>query len=352
MIMSTINVSARSSIATSNYYFKTEKVTTGTGYGDSAYGNVGSSDSDAASSVRDKRRMLLVCKNGNNSVGSNIISDSVVDAAKKYGDFLHSQRTKSNETSNNLQKLKYHFKNLSSKIVSSKSSFSARQVVNQAKREIQSLKRAKQSGKYDDEEIEAAITHAKAMERIARKKVKHLEEEEMQRAGKNPCMGSEIQEEDKDKNDNEIRDIENPEENIGSTEKLDSLENLDYSANMVNSDSIMNSENIVNSDSIEKLLNEFAEEFTDEMKDLLEELGLEDLTKDMVGGTTDIDPEDIKALKIKHRNAEMKEIVKADCEYLKTTFEHLENIAENSAAVSSGVDSTGTYGGSVIDVSV
>ena len=35
---------------------------------------------------------------------------------------------------------------------------------------------------YDSEEIEAAISHAKAIERVAKKKVRHLEEEELAKA--------------------------------------------------------------------------------------------------------------------------------------------------------------------------
>ena len=37
-----------------------------------------------------------------------------------------------------------------------------------------------------------------------------------------------------------------------------------------------------------------------------------------------MDPADLKEMKIKHRNREMKEIVKADNEYLKAYFKYLE----------------------------
>lgn len=42
-----------------------------------------------------------------------------------------------------------------------------------------------------------------------------------------------------------------------------------------------------------------------------------------------MDPADLKMMKIKHRNKEMKDIVKADAEYLKAVFNHLEKMKDN-----------------------
>ena len=56
---------------------------------------------------------------------------------------------------------------------------------------------------------------------------------------------------------------------------------------------------------------------------LLEEIGLEQLS-DTAASSGDMDPEDLKMMKIKHRNKEMKDIVKADAEYLKAVFDNLE----------------------------
>ena len=46
-------------------------------------------------------------------------------------------------------------------------------------------------------------------------------------------------------------------------------------------------------------------------------MGLEETTESVY----DLEPDDIKAMKIKHRNSEMKDIVKADTNYLKVIFE-------------------------------
>ena len=50
----------------------------------------------------------------------------------------------------------------------------------------------------------------------------------------------------------------------------------------------------------------------------------------------DIDPADLKMMKIKHRNKEMKEIVKADAEYLKAVFGRLEKMKDNPVIPSGG----------------
>ena len=126
---------------------------------------------------------------------TNSFFDSYMSNMQKYSELLRTQRTKAKDVSGKLKKLKYHYKDISSKIMRSKTSAMARQVVSQAKREVLRLKREKQSGKYDSEEIDAAIVHAKAMERIARKKMKHLEEEEMAKACGGLCADSQISDE-------------------------------------------------------------------------------------------------------------------------------------------------------------
>jgi transcription antitermination factor NusG len=114
-----------------------------------------------------------------NSLGQ----ESIVTSTLSYSEALRNQRQQTKNTTLALKKLKYQFKNISSKILRSKTSQAAKQAAGQARREVLRLKRQKQSGNYDDEEIEAAINHAKAMERVAKKKAKHLEEEEMANLG-------------------------------------------------------------------------------------------------------------------------------------------------------------------------
>ncbi|MBR4573697.1 MAG: hypothetical protein IKO16_02190 [Lachnospiraceae bacterium] len=235
---------------------------------------------------------------------------SVIDGMKLYSMALKKARQTSKNTDLEKKKLKYSFKKISSKIISSKTSTSAREAVSQAKREVEKLKKAARTGKYDPEEIQAALDHAKAMERIARKKVKHLEEEEMARrcsqgsgGGNTPAVDTEGLDDKKDPVREEIDGIRKELKEID-----DRAENEEY----------IESENVTN---------EMIDTITDGMEEMLDAIEeLNDLLNELTQNVTDMDPEDIRSMEIKHRNKEMKEITKADAEYLKAMFEHYEQI--------------------------
>lgn len=307
-------------------------------------------------SIRENLRALAENKPATNR-NQQISNNSILNNIRDYGNSIRAQRLNNQSTSNNLKKLKYHFKSIASKIVRSKTSASARQVVGQAKREIIRLKREKQSGKYSDEELDAAITHAKAMERIARKKVKHLEEEEMAKATGGPCADREIEEEEIRDREKEAYDkLEEAEEMEQSAADelygeesyldeyaLEDLEVLDpemLEMYMDMSDSLDSME-VIMSD-MEELTSELMDEFAQSMQDMLEEMGLDEISDGAIARKGDMDPADLKAMKIKHRNKEMKEIVKADAEYLKVIFDQLEK------ARSGGTSAMPTTGGGIV----
>lgn len=248
-------------------------------------------------------------------------SDAMFSSSQSYGESLRTQRQLAKDTSLKLKKLKYQFKNISSKILRSKTSAAARQVVGQARREVLRLKREKQSGNYDKEEMEAAIEHAKAMERIAKKKVKHLEEEEMAKASGGPCA------------DNLVEEKENVSEDTRCEEEIADGETADGESS---------GQEVQTKADMEALMMEMFDEFSDGMMEMLREMGLEELTDSLLSEKGDMDPADLKAMKIKHRNKEMKDIVKADAEYLKAVFERLEKSKEspvipgNSGGISLG----------------
>ena len=73
----------------------------------------------------------------------------------------------------------YNYKTVASKIQRAKTSISAGQAVLAAKRETLKIKRKISSGDGDPEELQFALTHAKRLEMVARKKKHHLELEEM-----------------------------------------------------------------------------------------------------------------------------------------------------------------------------
>lgn len=91
------------------------------------------------------------------------------------------------------KRLNYNFKSISTQIMLSKTSVAAGKAITKARGTIASLLRKMNSGDYDDKEIELAVIHAKKMERIARKRVKHLkQEEEIERKGSTSEMEQEL----------------------------------------------------------------------------------------------------------------------------------------------------------------
>lgn len=282
------------------------------------------------SSVTDIRRMLARDdRNGQMQSANSWSQDSIVTSSLSYSESLRNQRQQTKNTTLALKKLKYQFKNISSKILRSKTSQAAKQAAGQARREVLRLKRQKQSGNYDDDEIEAAINHAKAMERVAKKKAKHLEEEEMAKAaggiwqGEKVCTDEEERTSETDQNTDPKAEEELPCEASDAQSDMD-LEKYDY----LQLDQFL----LQTSDLMAEMsdfTSEMMQELSDSMRDVMEEMGIDDLSDTMLSVKKDIDPADLKMMKIKHRNKEMKEIVKADAEYLKAVFDRLEKMKDN-----------------------
>ena len=311
------------------------------------------------SSVTDIRRMLSRNSQSTQTQAANSWGqDSIVTSSLSYSESLRNQRQQTKNTTLALKKLKYQFKNISSKILRSKTSQAAKQAAGQARREVLRLKRQKQSGNYDDDEIQAAIDHAKAMERVAKKKAKHLEEEELAKAAGGICQGDRISEEEtKDVQDAEAENAQNEEEMSaeGSADEVSGdLSAYEYAADSYDiSDYIdlgMDEFYAQAGDFMSEMsdfTSEMMQEMSDSLRDLMEEMGLDVEADTVVSVNREMDPADLKMMKIKHRNKEMKDIVKADAEYLKAVFDHLEKMKDNvviptgnAGAVSSGMTGT------------
>ena len=293
------------------------------------------------SSVTDIRRMLSRNSQSTQTQAANSWGqDSIVTSTLSYSESLRNQRQQTKNTTLALKKLKYQFKNISSKILRSKTSQAAKQAAGQARREVLRLKRQKQSGNYDDDEIQAAIDHAKAMERVAKKKAKHLEEEELAKAAGGICQGDRISEEEtKDVQDAEAENAQNEEEMSaeGSADEVSGdLSAYEYAADSYDiSDYIdlgMDEFYAQAGDFMSEMsdfTSEMMQEMSDSLRDLMEEMGLDVEADTVVSVNREMDPADLKMMKIKHRNKEMKDIVKADAEYLKAVFNHLEKMKDN-----------------------
>ncbi len=309
----------------------------------SANGIFGQQNNTTASknSVSDIKRMLARDSRSTQTQAANSLGQkSIVTSTLSYSEALRNQRQQTKNTTLALKKLKYQFKNISSKILRSKTSQAAKQAAGQARREVLRLKRQKQSGNYDDDEIQAAIDHAKAMERVAKKKAKHLEEEELAKAAGGICQGDRISEEEtKDVQDAEAENAQNEEEMSaeGSADEVSGdLSAYEYAADSYDiSDYIdlgMDEFYAQAGDFMSEMsdfTSEMMQEMSDSLRDLMEEMGLDVEADTVVSVNREMDPADLKMMKIKHRNKEMKDIVKADAEYLKAVFDHLEKMKDN-----------------------
>jgi hypothetical protein len=165
----------------------------------------------------------------------------------------------------------------------------ARRVITKAREEVVSLLRKQMSGNYDETDVRHAIIHARKMERVARRKKKHLEEEEKAQA-----TGKGLVEDGASSGENEqMKKLEESMENL----KDDEMERMQ----------------------------ELMEEYERLMQELEETGGVDDIMKEYMGASVeDMSPEDVENLRKKHRADEMKDIVEADMKYLKAMFNKLE----------------------------
>ncbi len=188
------------------------------------------------------------------------------------------------------KKLQYKFKRISTQIIQAKTSGSARQVLTRAKGETVNLRRKVYTGDYDSNELRRAIRHAEQMERIAKKRMKHLQQEESLEKGNPDCQN--------------MLDKEELEESF--KEMTEDFPELD-------------------AEEIKQLLQELQEK----LAQLEQENSLEELTQSIYA---DMDPAQLEQLKKKHRAQEMREIAEADMKYLKALFDQMERDRQESSS--------------------
>lgn len=204
------------------------------------------------------------------------------------------------------KKLQYNFKRLSNQIMRAKTSVNAKQIVTKTKFQIADLKMKLISGDYSYEEVHSALLHAEKIARVAKKRMKNLEEEEyIEKTGRNDKMDLEEMQESQKNQEEEILDTTGM-----SQEEMEQL----------------------------------AQELQQEMEKIEAELeksieSFENLMEEFIQGSNQqMDPEDLEELKKKHRAEELRDIMKADMEYLKALFNRLAKEKESAA--------NGSYGSS------
>ena len=242
------------------------------------------------------------------------ISPSSIDDFLKLSGAPENEEEKEEE----LEVTRYNYKDVANKIVRAKTSQSAGQAVLSAKRKVVEVKRMISKGDGDPEELQLALTHAKRMEMAARKKKHHLELEEYA--------------ENTHKLDEKLNKEEDQAQNIRSMETLaaeDELSKQEDAIFEVRQDMIEEVMDSIRESSMEvsdeelASINEMISNFGEEQLEMLEE------TMQMLEEMELINPhmseEELEKVKQRHRASENKAIVKANMDYLKGMFKHLED---------------------------
>lgn len=210
--------------------------------------------------------------------------------------FGESQNKEIEEIAN---KPSYKYKEISIKIRQAKTPISAGQALLAAKRNVSEIKRQLGQKKGNSEELMLALSHAKRMEMVAKKKKRHIETEKLIENTKKADESKEKEEEAI--SEQEIRSTYIEEANNGIEKAEDEI--------------------LKQREDLSKELDIAFANFGDKELEQLEQ------AMEMLETLEVINPhmsdEDFKMLKIKHRNSEEKSIVKADMEYIKGMFDLL-----------------------------
>lgn len=205
------------------------------------------------------------------------------------------------------KRLQYNFKTLSTQLMLAKTSGNASQVAAKARRQIAMLQRNRRDEEYDSEEIKNAIAHAEGMERVARKRVKHLKQEEALKEDKNAYF-SDVEDEFEDR----------------AAKGMDPEEILKMS---------------------EEEIKQLMKELEQAMRELEAETAEKDMHHEKSDKLTEVvledrDAMDLEQLKRKHRSDELREIMEADMKYLKALFNKLAREKQNASNGSGSLSSS------------
>lgn len=200
------------------------------------------------------------------------------------------------------KRLPYSFKEISTRLLKTKKSGNAHQVLISARQKVVSLRLMYKGGVYDDDEVFAALMHAQAIVRVAKKREKHLQEEE--RAEKK------IEKEGEDSTfceaDIEEKTQEAAEKDIHKQETEQKKAKMDLQR-------------------MQKMMEKYERMMQEAMKELEQMENMDELSDEMgISGEISMDPADLEFMKKKHRADEMRAIMEADMKYLKFMFDKLE----------------------------
>ncbi|MBD5452668.1 MAG: hypothetical protein HDR25_08510 [Lachnospiraceae bacterium] len=252
---------------------------------------------------------------------SNRYTHTIKDAnGKVVGRFSSSKSSAKKKT----KKVNYNMRQISAKILKSKTSSTARMAWTGAKTKVAQLKRQLYDDGIDRYDLEHAIVHAMQIARVAKKKMKHLQEEEAAKKG-GVCEGKQV-----DMEEDLSKEYIEGSEAYGEDVVQEVMKELER-------------------DMQRKMQRAIQEEMQKLLEEITSESGLDELSEELLSAfSEDMDPEDLEAMKKKHRNEELKAIMEADLKYLKAIFNKLQREKEaNASGASSIVSDNGVNGQSV-----
>ncbi|MCM1386812.1 MAG: hypothetical protein NC231_05765 [Bacillus sp. (in: Bacteria)] len=219
--------------------------------------------------------------------------------------------TKATRAKTKKKKLTYNFKKVSNRIMASKTSSHANKAVREARGELVQLLMKQKSGDYDEKAVSDAITHARAIERVAKKHRKHIEEEERAKQT-NSGMTEETEEEEETLEEEEVEETEQAQQQAQAQQQQQQAERAAREMEQL-------------AQEIEQMLRESEEAMNELADELMSSASCEHM-----------DDDDIEQMKKRHRSEELRDIMEADMKYLKALFDRL---AKEKQANASGADS-------------
>ncbi len=220
------------------------------------------------------------------------------------------------------KRLPYSFKEISTRLLKTKKSGNAHQVLISARQKAVSLRLMYKGGVYDDDEVLAALMHAQAIVRVAKKREKHLQEEE--RAEKKIGKDGVFCEADLEEKTEEASSRQTYKEEREQTKAKMDLQRM------------------------QKLMEQYERMMQEAMKELEQLDNMDALSEELgIDGEVSMDPEDLELMKKKHRADEMRAIVEADMKYLKFMFDKLEKERQSNNNSSVSYDNNSSANDSV-----
>ncbi len=213
------------------------------------------------------------------------------------------------------KRVNYNMRQISARILKCKTSGSARMALTGARTKVAQLKRQMNDYGIDRYELEHAIIHATKIMRVAKKKLKHLQEEETVKKG-GPCAGEQAEMEEEFE-EQLFEDTQNKE-----------------SADAYGDDTAQEIMRDLQQEIQREMMKAMQEEMQQMLQEMTQESGLDELMEELGASfSVDMDPEDLEAMKKKHRNEELKDILEADMKYLKAIFNKLQREKEAGSSI-------------------